>query len=389
MTADARRTVIVVGAGIGGLTTAIALRRAGIGVEVYDAADTTPNYGITLTANGVAALRTLGIELAPSDREAPWESYRFMTFRGRTLKRMPLGEIHARLGVTSMLTSKADLRQLLLKEAEGIPLTEDARATGYRIDDRSARVTVEFADGRRAEGDALIGADGINSVVRRQLAGPEPTRYAGHICWLSIVAFEHPHFATGASNHYLGAGQRFGLHGIGGGRAFWWATKDMPRAAARDWSGGKDQIRRAYEGWADEVQQVIRVTPEESIAVVPMEDRAVRDRWGIGPVTLLGDAVHAMLSNTGQGAAMTIEDAVVLARSLAAAADPAQGLREYENRRRDRTRRAVERARQMSDLEQASRPMLRFARAVTTHLVPTRVQANAMRSMMTLPASIG
>ncbi|MBF6327250.1 FAD-dependent oxidoreductase [Nocardia transvalensis] len=372
------RKAIVLGTGIGGLTAAIALRDAGLDVDVYGARDRTANYGITLAANGVAALRALGIDPACGET---LESYRFNSFRGRTLKELPFGEVHARLGVSGLLTSRDDLRDVLRDSADGIPSTDGAVATGFTTD--SASVTVEFADGRRAHGDILVGADGIDSVVRRRLTGPEEPRDAGYICWLAIVSgFDHPRLGSGAAYHYLGAGQRFGINRLGGGRVYWWGTKDMPAEISRNWSGGKDIIRHAYEGWADEVQQVIRATPEESIAVVPMQDRPFLEHWGSGPVTLLGDAAHPMLTNAGQGASITIEDAVTLARSLATDADPIRGLREYENRRRERARRMVARSRFMSTFDQSAHPLFRVARAVGTRLVPTPMMVRGMAGMM-------
>lgn len=377
------KKVLVVGAGIGGLATALALQNAGIDVEIYDdAADNMPNFGIMLASNGVAALRLLGVELVPGERGETLQTYEFRTPRGRAIRQMPMPEIHARLGTTGYLTSRADLREVLLAKASGIPLIRRSAVTGFEIGKTSGRVSIAFEGGRRVYGDAVIGTDGVHSVIRRQLVGTEPLGDSGYICWLGIVPFEHHRLTSGLVSGYLGAGQRFGISDIGGGRAFWWATKAMPAELSRNWSGGKAEVMRAYEGWADEAQQAIRATPEESIVAFPMVDRPFLEQWGKGPVTLLGDAAHPMLVNAGQGAAMVLEDAVVLGQSLATATHLVDGLRDYEDRRRDRTRQMVKRARLMSDLDQAERPMLRVARALSTHL-PAPVLVKTMTALMT------
>ncbi|WP_030605655.1 FAD-dependent oxidoreductase, partial [Streptomyces rimosus] len=98
-------------------------------------------------------------------------------------------------------------------------------------------------------------------------------------------------------------------------------TKNMPPRESANWRGGKIDVLRSYAGWADEIRQVIQATPEEKIIPVPSRDRVFLERWGRGPVTLLGDAAHPMLTSLGQGSAMAIEDAAVLVRHLTGAED--------------------------------------------------------------------
>ncbi|MFI0776843.1 FAD-dependent oxidoreductase [Streptomyces sp. NPDC021212] len=128
----------------------------------------------------------------------------------------------------------------------------------------------------------------------------------------------------------------------------------------------------AYAGWADEVRQAIRQTPEESILTTPSHDRVFLDSWGRGPVTLLGDAAHPMLPSLGQGSGMAIEDAVVLSRHLARTADPLRALRDYEDERRQRTSDVVTAARSISAIEQATNPFRRPMRDAYFRFLPTK-----------------
>lgn len=372
--AGKRDKAIVIGAGIGGLTAAVALRRVGIEVEVYERASVLrpADTGVSIMSNALSALGSLGIDLELDRRGRAIETFQLCDPIGRPLRRLPLKEVSDRLGAPSINIHREELQQALLEAlGGGQSVRLGASALDIRAEEEGVRV--RFTDGREAYGDVLIGADGFHSVVRHQLVGPEQPREPGYVCWLAAIPFSHPRFTDGCVRHYWGPGQRFGLIDIGYGRAYWWGTRNMSTAAARAWNGGKDEIARAFTGWADEVREVIRATPEQAIISVPAQDRPFLERWGKGPVTLLGDAAHPMLTSLGQGAGTAVEDAVVLARSLASATDLRQGLRDYEARRRVRVRRMVHLSHQLSRIEQDERRLPRLVRDTYFRWVPTRV----------------
>ncbi len=378
---------LVIGAGIGGLTCAVALRRVGIDVEVYERATELRAAGSALSVmtNAVTALATLGIELGLDKRGQSVESFTVMDRRGRRIRDLPFKDACDRAGAPTYCLSRAHLQEALLAEAADCPIRLGATATGFQTDESG--VTVHFTDGRSASGDILIGADGFNSAVRLHLNGPEEARDSGYYFRLGIVPFQHPRVTKGSVLHYWGSGQRFGLVDIGHGRCYWWAAVSKPVDASAP-EHVKDTLRQAYAGWADEVRAVIEATPQADILTVPSHDRAFLERWGDGPVTLLGDAAHPMLTTLAQGAAMAIEDAVVLARTLAEPAtggDWASALRTYERRRRDRTRTMVAESRRMSDLEQAARPGRRLLRDSYFRLAPRRVLARQTTQALTFP----
>ncbi|MYU24150.1 FAD-dependent monooxygenase [Streptomyces sp. SID8352] len=350
-----RRRALVIGAGIGGLTAAAALRDAGWDVEIHERAAElrAAGSGLSVMSNAVGALRSIGLDLGLERRGQILESYHVRTARGRLIREFPFPAIIRRLGVPSVLITRSALQGALLEATDGIPLHLDSTARDFTTDPRSGEVTVRFTDGREARGDVLIGADGFQSAIRRQLVGPEESRDSGYIVWLALTPFRHERFTPGSVTHYWGSGQRFGLVDMGGGLLYWWGTKNMPAARSHDWRGGKAEVARAFSGWAEEVERAIAVTPEEDILSVPSRDRAFLRRWGSGPVTLLGDAAHPMLTSLGQGSGMAIEDAAVLARRLRGATDVPEALRAYEDERRDRTRAMVASSRSVSDFEQS------------------------------------
>lgn len=375
-----RPRVLVVGAGIGGLAAAAALHRVGAHVEVYERASELRPAGsaLSLTTNATVALRSLGIELAAERHGQVYDALHLLTATGKPIRTVPFAHLADRYGAPNVAIHRADLQRALLAVAGPVPVTLGAAATGYRVDGTGVRV--DFADGRSAHGDVLVGADGFGSAVRGQFAGPAPAREPGYVCWLATPTFAHPRVTPGYTAHYWGRGQRFGLIDLGAGRAYWWGTRNMPAAEARDWRGGKADIQRAYAGWADEVVAAIDATPADAILSVPARDRPFTARWGEGPVTLLGDAAHPMLPSLGQGAAMAIEDAVVLAHRLASATDgpatdgPATdlpaALRGYEADRRARIRRMVAGAYSQSRLEQLANPVAVGLRNLAVRWLP-------------------
>ncbi|MFH7595261.1 FAD-dependent monooxygenase [Streptomyces racemochromogenes] len=387
-----RRKALVLGAGIGGLTAAIALREAGLDVEVHERAGElrAAGSGLSVMSNAVGALNSLGVGIDLEKRGEALRSYQVKTATGRLIREFPFPEIIGRLGVPSVLITRADLQQSLLEAAEGIPIRLGAAATGFETDGvPGGGVRLSFDDGSTAEGDVLIGADGFHSVVRRQLVGPEDSQDSGYVCWLAVVPFSHPRFTPGSVTHFWGSGKRFGLVDMGGGRLYWWGTKNMPAELSRDWKGGKAEILHCYEGWADEVRQAVIATPEESIIAVPSRDRAFLERWGRGPVTLLGDAAHPMLTSLGQGSGMAIEDAVVLGRALRGASDLPRALRRYEDERRERTRGMVAASRGISTFEQSEDPIRRPVRDAYFRFMPERRLTRTLEDALTFPAVAG
>lgn len=378
---------LVIGAGIGGLTCAVALRRVGVDVEVYERATELreAGSGLSVMSNAVTALAGVGIDLGLDKRGQAVESFTIMNRRGRLIRDLPFKDACEQAGAQSFCLSRADLQEALLTEAGDCPV--HLGATAHVFEAEGPGVTVHFTDGRSASGDVLIGADGFNSAVRRRLVGPEQPQNCDHLFRLGIVPFQHPCLTKGAVRHYWGRGQRFGLIDIGHGRCYWWAAMSTAHGTPAP-GHAKDAVRQAYEGWADEVRAVIEATPETDILTVPSRDRAFLERWGDGPLTLLGDAAHPMLTTLAQGAGMAMEDAVVLARTLAeptTSDDPVRALRVYEELRRDRTRAMVAGSRSMNRLTQGAHPHRRLIRDVYFQLVPRSVLVRQTAQALAYP----
>ncbi|MFY1577069.1 FAD-dependent monooxygenase [Verrucosispora sp. WMMD703] len=368
-----RPKALIIGAGIGGLAAAATLRHVGVDVEIYEkAGDMRPGgSALSLSANARVALRTLGLDLDVERRGRAYPALRLCTATGDPIRTVSFARLGDRLGAQNVAIHRAELHQALLAAAGDPPVRLGATARRFRV--TGDHVRVDFHEGQTAEGDLLIGADGFHSAVRRQIAGLERPREPGYVCWLATLPLRHPKIRDGYAAHYWGRGQRFGLVQLDGDRVYWWGTLNMAPAVARDWRGGKAEIERAYSGWAEEIRVAIAQTPESAIISVPARDRPFLDRWGCGPVTLLGDAAHPMLPSLGQGAALAVEDAVVLAHCLRQAVDLPQALRRYETARRDRTRWMVREAYSLSRVEQLAHPIADLVRRLYLRWLPDRL----------------
>jgi len=363
----------VVGAGVGGLTTAIALRLRGFDVEVFDAAPRSraSGGGLGIASNATKVLSALGVDLSQARIGRVCAQFHLRTASGKLIRELPITSIADELGSPIVNLRRGDLTALLRSSLADTPIHYGAEVIRY---DRTGNgVSILCADGRTHTGQVLVGADGIRSVIRAQTVGPEPINEYGYVCWIATVPFEHPRLPPGGAVHYWGRGQRFGLIDIGEGHAYWWGTKNVPNHDARQWPGTREAILRCFDGWANEVREVIARTSEAGIVSVPAQDRSFIESWGDGPVTLVGDAAHPMLTSLSQGAGSAIEDGYVLSYYLATEGDAVRGLRRYEQARRDRVRWLVSASRRLSRVEQLENPLAAGLRNLAIRLAPMAV----------------
>lgn len=282
---------IVIGGGIGGLTAAIALRRVGVEAVVFERAAEMREIGagVSIWTNAVKALAKIG--LADAVRAGGREGIS--------------GALEERFG-PNVLTTRPGIQQTLLSALPQDAVRLDAECAGFRQDDSG--VTALFADGSEERGDLLVGADGLYSAVRAGLFDDGPPRYAGFTAWRGMTRVES--VPENTSFEAWGRGGLFGVAPLGGGDFYWFATKNAPEGEGDAPAGRKAELLERFGSWAEPVPAVIRAADEGEILRHDVYDRDPPARWGVGRVTLLGDAAHPMTPNLGQGACQAIEDAV-------------------------------------------------------------------------------
>lgn len=321
------RSAAVVGAGVGGLSAAVGLARAGWSVTVLERWPEVVGTGaaLGLWPEAQTALAELGLGPALDAVAVPYLGAALRDPTGRRLTPLPLARIRRRTGRDVVLTSRVTLVRLLLEAATAAGV---AVRTGTAITD---------PDGLAAGHDVVVGADGLRSAVREAyFPGAAAPRDAGFTAWRGSVAGE-----TGAYGETWGAGRVFGLTPMEPGRTNWYAAVrgEQPRADA---ATALRDLRDGYAGWADPIPAVLAATDPASLLQHRVFDLApALPSYVSGNAVLLGDAAHAMTPMLGQGACQAVVDGVALAGELRDADDVATGLRRYDARRRPVTQRLV------------------------------------------------
>lgn len=352
-------SVIVVGAGLGGLVAALALQDKGIPVKVFERAAELGEVGagISLAPNATRVLIALGLRDAMERvADSPDAMGRKHHATGELIAVDAAPEYEATYGAPYWQLHRADLHDVLVravrsKDADAIALDKDfvsfaAGETG---------VETRFADGTHVQGSVLIGCDGLKSVLRDLLWNHGKPEYLGYVAYrgLTPVARLPDGLVTPSSANGHGPGAHFTRYIIRKG-----ATVNYVGFARRDdwvddgWhvTATVDEVLKSFEGWNEEFRLIVENTDQGRCHKWGMFGRAPMDRWTKGRVTLLGDAAHPMLPFLGQGVSMAIEDGMVLARALDEHGLTEEALAAYETVRRPRANEIVERSAKRAEI---------------------------------------
>ena len=341
-----RLKILVVGGGIGGLTAALSLAKRGHEITVFEQAATFGEVGagIQMSPNCTRVLHDLGLEQELRAAAFLPEAIQFRHWRkGSVVGQSPLGaDAVRRYGFPYYHVHRADLLNVLVEAARRVPnilLLCDAEVRGFG--QNGDRVTLSTADGDH-EGDMLLGADGIHSIIRAGLWGDDAAHFTGCIAWRALIPAERlprsqirPMATTwwGPRGHFVHYFVRRGelVNCVGVFEKSGWEVESWTER------GDPGEFAADFAGWHDDIRRLIDNVDSNSLFKWALHDREPMPRWGKGRITLLGDACHPTLPFMAQGAAMAIEDAAVLAGCLACDQDVQTALQRYEGLRRDRT----------------------------------------------------
>jgi FAD-dependent urate hydroxylase len=348
--------VVIVGAGIGGLTTHLVCKRAGFEVEHYERQPQLgpAGAGIVLWPNGVKILLALGLGERLAHIGLRLERVVTRTNQGEILTEMPVGELERKLGAPVYPVSRTDL-QALLVDAVG-PANLHLGAKCVRVEQTDAEATAYFEDHRTARGDVVVGADGIHSAVRGAIGLEVEPRYSGMVNWVGLIANdglqpEHTGY------EFLGEGKRCGLLPLAGNRMYFGFAWGMEKGAPPPAGGRRSQLQSLFGGWPAPIPAVIERLDETDMKYLEIHDLPPLPRWGQGRITLLGDAAHATAPTLGQGGCQAMEDAILLARCLGSTTlGVADGLARYESKRKERAEMIVARSRKKVEAMHAADP---------------------------------
>ncbi|GAV73676.1 FHA domain-containing protein/FAD_binding_3 domain-containing protein [Cephalotus follicularis] len=318
--------ILVAGGGIGGLVFALAAKKKGFEVMVFEK-DLSAVRGegqyrgpIQIQSNALAALEAIDLEVAEEVMKAgcvtgdringlvdgisgTWY-IKFDTFTPAATRGIPVTRVISRM----------KLQQILAHSVGQDIILNDSNVVSF--EDVGDKVTVVLENGQRYEGDLLVGADGIWSKVRKNLFGQKEPTYSGYTCYTGIADFVPADIETVGYRVFLGHKQYFVSSDVGAGKMQWYAFHNEPPGGVDSPCGKKERLLKIFDGWCDNVIDLILATDEDAVLRRDIYDRTPTFTWGRGRVTLLGDSVHAMQPNMGQGGCMAIEDGYQLAWEL-------------------------------------------------------------------------
>ena len=328
------KRILIVGAGMAGLTLAIALRRQGITPDIVERQPAWPVHGagIYLLGNAMRALDSLGLAEEVARSGTPILSQTMLNDRGRKFTVIDTTSVWGGCGPCIGIR-RADLQATLVNALGDLEVR--FATTIKAISQNTQFATVQFSDGTHREYDLVVGADGIHSSVRKLMFGNTQPRFCGQVGWRFIV-----NCPKGISGWTLFAGSKqvFLLIPVGHGLAYCYADITVPHAIEDPVEGRLERLRTRFKGFASPVQEALsQITSSEQIHFGAIED-ILQEPWSTGNVLLIGDGAHGTSPNMASGAAMAFEDALVLAREIATGASSAQVLSNYTDTRIGRIR---------------------------------------------------
>jgi salicylate hydroxylase len=345
------RRIAIAGAGIGGLTAACCLLKAGHDVELFEQAAELSEIGagIQLSANAMHVLNDLGLGEAIAGFSVRPGAYVFRLHdTGEVIGQFPLAEEHRAMhGAPYNQLHRADLHNLLIAKVKSLKsdvIRLNSRVIGF--EESEDRVELGLSDGSRVSADILIGADGVKSAVRAQIAGASRASYTGDAAWRLIVPAERlPANLMGqVMSVWMGPGRHAVCYYLRGGSLLnFVGLVETDDVSEESWTAKYpwETLKADFDGWHEDIQAVIDRADRDMCYRWSLYYRPPIAKWSTRRATMLGDAVHATLPYLAQGAAMAIEDGAILARALGLTDNEPDALQLYERNRIERTSRIV------------------------------------------------
>ncbi|UKS29098.1 FAD-dependent monooxygenase [Paenibacillus sp. HWE-109] len=380
----ASKKALILGAGIGGLTTALFLQKQGWDIAIYEKKQELSEFGagIVLAANAMHVLKKLDVADKVKQAGAKVGKADIRAWEGRAITSVPVDLQADKYKTYSYLIHRAKLQAILAHEL-GARVTLHMNKKLNDIVQDETGVTLRFEDGSEDKGHLLIGCDGIHSQSVALLFGHQPLRYSGFHALRGITTFTDQRYPReiGGGFEAWGKGKRFGFSQIGENQVYWFAAVNSAPGAKILLK--KEHALQQFKGWFQPIEAVIQSTAEASILFHDIYDRVPLKSWSKGRVTLLGDAAHPMLPNLGQGGAQAMEDASVLADCLSQIEasrleDLEAALAAYERTRMPRAHRVVQQSRRMSRVVQMSNPIGLMLRNKVLGIMPAKVQISQL-----------
>jgi 2-polyprenyl-6-methoxyphenol hydroxylase-like FAD-dependent oxidoreductase len=376
---------LVVGAGLAGLATAVGLQRRGHRVTIVEErTDTSSGAGISIWPNALAALDELGLGDAVRDAGGRVTAGAVRWQDGSWLRTPAPERMVTALGEPLVVVRRSVLTTLLSDALADGTIESGVAATDVSAGPSGVRLAL--SDGTTRDADAVVGADGVGSVVARQLNGPLGRRYAGYTAWRGVAAHALDPLLSGET---MGTGTEFGHVALGSEHTYWFATERGPEGRSAP-NGELTYLQSKYGTWPAPIPDLLAATAPGDVLRNDLYDRTAARHWARGPVVLVGDAAHPMRPHLGQGGCQGLEDAAILAHLVDRGPDPSSAFARFVAARRPRTTALARESRligQVVNLRPAflSAAAMRASALVPESFVTRQLASVAARSAFVLP----
>lgn len=369
--------ISIIGAGIGGLTTALALQQSGKQVTVYEK---TPQLkpagaGIAMAGNAMQVFEKLGIRQNIEDVGHLISDFYITDFALNTLSHTNIIPLEQKYGVRNIAIHRADL-QKILAEAVGYENIQFGKRLSAIEEKHGYQLT--FDDGFSAQCEVLLGADGIGSFVRKTMFAPSHIRDAQQKCWRGVCDVIMPEKYHHRAYELWGKGKRFGFVNIGQGKTYWYAV--MNTHLVKD----NTNLLQAYADLPQDMLYLINATPKERIILNDIIDLLPINKWSKDKIALVGDAAHATTPNMGQGACQAVEDAFVLGKLFQKNDDVEAIFSQYEQLRRAKVANIVKTSWHIGKISQWENPIAVWSRNLLFKTLPNTLSLKQLEQVVSL-----
>jgi len=345
--------IAIIGAGMGGLTTGIALKKFGHRVTIYEQAEQILPVGaaISLWSNGVKCLNYLGLTEQVAKLGGQMNDLAYIDgLNGEVMTQFSLAPLIEEVGQRPYPVSRAELQNMLMDAFGRQDIQLGKRMVS--IEDKGQHVEIGFQDGSTVSAALLIGADGTHSMTRQYVSGKQvERRYAGYVNWNGLVEISEDLAPAQQWTTFVGEGKRASLMPVAEHRFYFFFDVPLPAGLENQRSEYKILLKQYFSGWCSQVQCLIDSIDEQKTNRVEIHDIEPFNQFYKGRVVILGDAAHSTTPDIGQGGCQAMEDAVYLARALQInTLGLEDALKRYQNKRNERANELLLRARKRCDV---------------------------------------
>ena len=373
------KEITILGGGIAGLTTAIALKKIGIKTTIFEAApEMKPvGAGLGLGANALKAFDYLGIAADILKTGRLLEAFTLYDEAGKIITRTDSKAVSAKYGADNFTIHRAVLHEILLSKIDPFSIVTNQRAIDF--EQKEGSVIVKFQSGMTYETDYLVVADGIHSPIRQKLLPNSKPRYAGYTCWRGVI--DNTDLNLNEASETWGAAGRMGILPMANNKIYWFACVNAPQNDPTMKAYTIADVQSIFKDYHAPIPEMLAHTKQEQVFWNDIIDLEPISQYAFNNIVLIGDAAHATTPNLGQGACQAIEDAVILADEIKAHDNIVTAFKSFERRRLKRTHYVVNTSWAVGKVAQLQNALLVALRNAAFRLIPASVNERQLRKL--------